>query len=73
MEMLKIFAVSYVEDGGRNYLFFATKKRAEAQLESWRLMDEDVDRDYIFELYPKTKDDLCEMLQKFNDDSWEEE
>ena len=56
MERLKIFAVSYVEDGGRNYLFFATKKRAEAQLESWRLMDEDVDRDYIFELYPKTKD-----------------
>jgi len=62
MERLKIYCVSYIEEGYRQYLFYKTKKEAEQQIASWEQMDEDTSRDYVVEVYPKTKDDLVDLL-----------
>tara|TARA_R100000995_G_scaffold83913_2_gene61081 strand:+ start:996 stop:1244 length:249 start_codon:yes stop_codon:yes gene_type:complete len=64
MERLKIYCVSYIEEGYRQYLFYKTKKEAEQQIASWEQMDEDTSRDYVVEVYPKTKDDLVDLLNK---------
>ena len=64
MERLKIYCVSYIEEGYRQYLFYKTKKEAEQQIASWEQMGEETGQDYIVEVYPKTKDDLVDLLNK---------
>jgi hypothetical protein len=64
MERLKIYCLTYEEDGGKHSYFHVSKTYLQSLRETWKVAGNETDNDRIFSVYPKTKDELVNILEQ---------
>jgi hypothetical protein len=62
MERLKIYCLTYEEDGDTHSIFHTSKDYLQSLRETWKSSGNETDLDEIFEVYPKTKNELVYIL-----------
>ena len=64
MERLKIYCLTYEENGDTHSIFHTSKDYVQNLKETWKSSGNETDLDEIFTVYPKTKDELVYILEQ---------
>jgi len=64
MERLKIYCLTYEQDGSTHSIFHVSKTYLQSLRETWKSTGNETDLDEIFTVYPKTKDELVYILEQ---------
>ena len=64
MERLKIYCLTYEENGDTPSICHTSKDYLQNLKETWKSSGNETDLDEIFTVYPKTKDELVYILEQ---------